>query len=260
MFDIGWTEILVIAVVMIVVVGPKDLPPMLRAFGKMTGNLRKMAGEFRAQFDDALRESEFDDVRKTISDAKQLNPTNALRDAINPLRQMGQDIRNDLNKATQLSTEAEKTDSEAQQAVEGGSTSAATAEIAEPISAAPVTPVSAAPVAPAVAATASPAPAAPVQPVAQAALEAEANSAKAAKATKTTRAKGRASGGSEVSAKPVKVKAEGVIAEAEKPKRAKTAAAKAKKAEVSSTEVAAAKPAARKRTPKKTGDTPKDDA
>ncbi len=100
MLDIGWTELLVIAIVLIVVVGPKDLPPMLRAFGKMTSNLRKMAGDFRTQFDEALREADMDDVRKTISDARSLNPANALRDAINPLRQMGQEIRDDLQKAT----------------------------------------------------------------------------------------------------------------------------------------------------------------
>lgn len=100
MLDIGWTELLVIAIVLIVVVGPKDLPPMLRAFGKMTSNLRKMAGDFRTQFDEALREADMDDVRQTLSDAKSLNPANALRDAINPLRQMGQEIREDLQKAT----------------------------------------------------------------------------------------------------------------------------------------------------------------
>mgnify|MGYP006156745257 CR=1 FL=1 len=55
MLDIGWTELLVIAVILIVVVGPKDLPPMIRAFGKMTKRLRQTAGEFRAQFDEALR-------------------------------------------------------------------------------------------------------------------------------------------------------------------------------------------------------------
>src|SRR5690606_41922010 len=93
MLDIGWTELLVIGVVLIVVVGPKDLPPMLRAFGKMTGNLRRMAGEFRSQFDEALRETEMDDVRKTIADAQKLNPTNALRDAINPLPPIGQETR-----------------------------------------------------------------------------------------------------------------------------------------------------------------------
>lgn len=102
MFDIGWSEILVIAVVLIVVVGPKDLPPMIRAFGKMTSNLRKMAGDFRNQFDEALREADMDDVRRTISDVQNLNPTNSLRDAMNPLRQLGQDIKSDLQKATTL--------------------------------------------------------------------------------------------------------------------------------------------------------------
>ncbi|KZS51356.1 MULTISPECIES: Sec-independent protein translocase protein TatB [Rhizobium] len=100
MFDIGWTELLVIAVVLIVVVGPKDLPPMLRAFGKMTQRARKVAGEFRAQFDEALREAELDDVRQTISDAQKLNPVNSLREAMNPLRQMGNEIKADLQKST----------------------------------------------------------------------------------------------------------------------------------------------------------------
>lgn len=131
MLDIGWTELLVIGIILIVVVGPKDLPPMLRAFGKMTSNLRKMAGEFRSQFDEALRETEMDDVRKTIADVQKLNPSNALRDAINPLRQMGNEIRTDLQNATRVDKPGqapasladiepgEKPDVEAQKAVEG---------------------------------------------------------------------------------------------------------------------------------------------
>lgn len=102
MLDIGWTELLVIAVVLIVVVGPKDLPPMLRAFGKMTSNLRKMAGDFRTQFDEALKEADMDDVRQTIGDAKRFHPANAIREAINPLREMGNEIRNDLQKVTEF--------------------------------------------------------------------------------------------------------------------------------------------------------------
>ncbi|UXS31792.1 twin-arginine translocase subunit TatB [Agrobacterium tumefaciens] len=100
MFDIGWSELLVIAVVLIVVVGPKDLPPMIRAFGKTMAGLRKMAGEFRTQFDEALKEADMDDVRQTISDVRNLNPTNSLRDAMNPLRQLGNEIKSDLQKAT----------------------------------------------------------------------------------------------------------------------------------------------------------------
>lgn len=100
MLDIGWTELLVIAVILIVVVGPKDLPPMIRAFGKMTSRLRKTAGEFRAQFDEALREAELDELRQTVNDVRSLNPANALRDAVNPLRQAGNEIRSELQKAT----------------------------------------------------------------------------------------------------------------------------------------------------------------
>ena len=100
MLDIGWSELLVIAVVLIVVVGPKDLPPMIRAFGKTMASLRKMAGDFRTQFDEALKEADMDDVRQTISDVRNLNPTNSLRDAMNPLRQLGNEIKSDLQKAT----------------------------------------------------------------------------------------------------------------------------------------------------------------
>ncbi|KRB53097.1 preprotein translocase [Rhizobium sp. Root708] len=107
MFDIGWTELLVIAVVLIVVVGPKDLPPMLRAFGKMTQRARKVAGDFRAQFDEALREADLDEVRQTLSDAQKLNPVNSLREAMNPLRQMGNEIRADLQKATTVDNKTE---------------------------------------------------------------------------------------------------------------------------------------------------------
>ncbi|MBV2184250.1 MAG: Sec-independent protein translocase protein TatB [Rhizobium sp.] len=106
MLDIGWTELLVIAVILIVVVGPKDLPPMIRAFGKMTSRLRRTAGEFRSQFDEALREAELDDLRKSVDDVRNLSPKNALRDAINPLRQMGNEIKADLEKATTADAKA----------------------------------------------------------------------------------------------------------------------------------------------------------
>lgn len=100
MLDVGWTEILVIAIVLIIVVGPKDLPQMLRTFGRMVAKMRGMAGDFRQQFDEALREADLDDVRKTIGEAQKLNPLNTIRDAVNPLRQMGDEIKADLHKST----------------------------------------------------------------------------------------------------------------------------------------------------------------
>jgi sec-independent protein translocase protein TatB len=82
MFDIGWSEILVIAVVAIVVVGPKELPRMLRAFGKTMGQVRRTANDFRRQFDEALREAErdagLDDTRKQLQAISRVDP---LKDA-----------------------------------------------------------------------------------------------------------------------------------------------------------------------------------
>jgi 2-oxoglutarate dehydrogenase E2 component (dihydrolipoamide succinyltransferase) len=67
-----------------VVVGPKDLPKMLRTFGKTTSSLRRMAGDFRKQFDDALKEAELDDVKSTIDAARKLNPAADIRKALKP--------------------------------------------------------------------------------------------------------------------------------------------------------------------------------
>lgn len=110
MLDIGWTELLVIAVILIVVVGPKDLPPMIRAFGKMTKRLRQTAGEFRAQFDEALREAELEDIKRSVDDVRSLNPANSIREALNPLRQMGQDIRSDLERSTRFEAKSDAED------------------------------------------------------------------------------------------------------------------------------------------------------
>ncbi len=66
MFDIGWTELLVIAIAAIVVIGPKDLPRVMRLVGQWTGKLKRMAGEFQGQFNEALREAELEDVRKDV--------------------------------------------------------------------------------------------------------------------------------------------------------------------------------------------------
>lgn len=101
MLEIGWSEILVIALILIIVVGPKDLPGMLRNFGRMATRVRGMANEFKGQFDQALREAELDDVRQGLNEVKKLNPTNSLRDAINPIRKFGEDLKSDMKKASE---------------------------------------------------------------------------------------------------------------------------------------------------------------
>lgn len=102
MLEVGWSELLVIAIILIVVVGPKDLPAMMRTFGRVMGRVRTMANEFRGQFDEAMREAELDDVRKGLGEVNKYNPTNTIRDAMNPIRQLGQDIKADLQKASSI--------------------------------------------------------------------------------------------------------------------------------------------------------------
>jgi sec-independent protein translocase protein TatB len=70
MFDIGWSELLVIAVVAIVVVGPKDLPRLMRTFGHYMGKVRRMASDFQRQFEEAVRDSELDEVRKAMHEVR----------------------------------------------------------------------------------------------------------------------------------------------------------------------------------------------
>jgi sec-independent protein translocase protein TatB len=97
MFEIGWTEMLVIAVVMIVVVGPKDLPKMLRTFGKTTAKLRSMAGDFQKQFNEALKEAELDDVKKSVDALKSLNPATEIKKQLNPFEKAAADVRSGLD-------------------------------------------------------------------------------------------------------------------------------------------------------------------
>ncbi|MGX5801951.1 Sec-independent protein translocase protein TatB [Bradyrhizobium sp. Arg314] len=97
MFEVGWSELLVIAVVMIVVVGPKDLPKMLRTFGRTAAKLRAMAGDFQKQFNDALKEAELDDVKSSIDSLRGLNPLNEVRKQLNPFEQAAADVRSGVD-------------------------------------------------------------------------------------------------------------------------------------------------------------------
>jgi sec-independent protein translocase protein TatB len=74
MFDIGWTELVLIAVVAVVVIGPKDLPRAMRFVGQWTGKLKRMSREFQNQFNEALRESELDSVKKDIEQITKSDP------------------------------------------------------------------------------------------------------------------------------------------------------------------------------------------
>lgn len=90
MFDIGWTELLTVAVVAIVVIGPKDLPRAMRTVGQWTGKMKRMAREFQGQFNEALREAELDSVRKDVEAIAKIDP---LADMKKEMAKVGEDLK-----------------------------------------------------------------------------------------------------------------------------------------------------------------------
>ncbi len=87
MFGIDSPELLVIAVVALVVIGPKELPNMLRSWGKWMSQMRGMASEFRGHVDEMVRQSELDEVKKQLEsapglDLQALDPTREIKSAI----------------------------------------------------------------------------------------------------------------------------------------------------------------------------------
>ena len=88
MFGIDSPELLVIAVVALVVIGPKELPGLLRTWGKWMSQMRGMASEFRGHVDEMVRQSELDEVKKQLEgatgglDLKSLDPTKQIKQHI----------------------------------------------------------------------------------------------------------------------------------------------------------------------------------
>ena len=91
MLDMSWGELMVIGGVALIVIGPKDLPKALRTVGQMTTKVRRLAGEFQSQFNEAMREAELEDVKKDLetinrdvrsSTAATFNPIQTIRDEL----------------------------------------------------------------------------------------------------------------------------------------------------------------------------------
>ena len=92
MFDIGWSELLLIGIVALIAIGPKELTGALRTLGLWMGKVRRMAAEFQGQFQEAMREAEIDQLKKDMDDmaAKAKDYTN-----FDPI----EDVRRDIEKS-----------------------------------------------------------------------------------------------------------------------------------------------------------------
>tara|TARA_R110000824_G_scaffold155226_1_gene327573 strand:- start:129755 stop:130126 length:372 start_codon:yes stop_codon:yes gene_type:complete len=90
MFDLGWSELLLVAVLAIVFIGPKDLPRVMRTLGQYVGKMRAMAREFQNSFEDLARESELEELRQQVADLR----NTAMKPLANPLAEMEQATKN----------------------------------------------------------------------------------------------------------------------------------------------------------------------
>lgn len=98
--DIGWFELLVVVGLAIIVVGPKDLPRLMRTMGRWAGQAQKMAMEFRHSFDDLVRETELDDLRAQVDELKKANPLADIKEALDPSQELSDldaGIKADMN-------------------------------------------------------------------------------------------------------------------------------------------------------------------
>jgi sec-independent protein translocase protein TatB len=84
MFDFGWSEIVVIGAIALVVIGPKDLPKALRTGGMLVRRARSMAREFQNSVDDMIREAELDDIRKAAESVVRADSRTIIKNHIDP--------------------------------------------------------------------------------------------------------------------------------------------------------------------------------
>jgi sec-independent protein translocase protein TatB len=92
MFDIGWQELFIVAVIGVIIIGPKDLPRALRTVAKWVRKARALAREFQGGLDDMVREAELDDLKKNMESTANLDITKEIENTIDPTGDIGGDL------------------------------------------------------------------------------------------------------------------------------------------------------------------------
>ncbi len=129
MFDIGWSEMAVILVVALVVIGPKDLPKVARQLGKWSGKARSMAREFQRSLEDMAREAELDDIKNELQKVQRGGLSQTIRDTVDPGGEIEKafDV-SDIDRPSPKPLEAPKPEAEASAASESSQPIQAAAE------------------------------------------------------------------------------------------------------------------------------------
>src|SRR5579863_5935033 len=93
LFDIGWPELMLIGVIALVVIGPKDLPRALRVAGFWVRKARTLSREFQSSIDQMIRESELDEVREELKKAAEFDLEKEIRNTVDPTGEMAETMK-----------------------------------------------------------------------------------------------------------------------------------------------------------------------
>jgi sec-independent protein translocase protein TatB len=122
MFDISWTEFLLIGIVALIVIGPKELPAVMRGLGQWTRKIRSLAADFQNQFHEAMREAELADLKKQVDDvAQDIKQYDPLKDVRADVEAIGKD----LDAAPEKNSEEKSSEKELSKETESESPAAA---------------------------------------------------------------------------------------------------------------------------------------
>lgn len=93
MFDIGWSEMAVIALIALIVIGPKDLPRAMKTAAQWMRKARSLTREFQSGIDEMVREAELDDARKALEATRHGNLQRTISNAVDPEGEMDKEVR-----------------------------------------------------------------------------------------------------------------------------------------------------------------------
>tara|TARA_Y100000588_G_scaffold54083_1_gene51244 strand:- start:3755 stop:4159 length:405 start_codon:yes stop_codon:yes gene_type:complete len=109
MLDVGWQELFLIAVITIIVVGPKEIPRVLRTVTLWIRKIKDMAREFQSSIDDIAREAELDDIKKQLAEAQDFDIEREIEQTIDPSGELSNTIHDMAEPVDEAKTLAEDT-------------------------------------------------------------------------------------------------------------------------------------------------------
>ena len=112
MFSFGWSELALTALIIIIIVGPKEIPNLLKQMGKFTKSIKKISREFKSSLNEIADETELKDVKESLTEIKEikkeLDPTNQIKDQVDSIKETANVFKNEINNLNTLDNKQKK--------------------------------------------------------------------------------------------------------------------------------------------------------